>query len=51
MEQGRATGTKTQEEQWMVEDKVAHIYAYFASLPPNAQSVLLVLLLPPPFAV
>ncbi|CAI9111052.1 OLC1v1011186C1 [Oldenlandia corymbosa var. corymbosa] len=41
MEQGRVPGTRTQEEQWMVEGKVFDIYAGFHSLPPNSQSAIL----------
>lgn len=35
------TGTKTQEEQWMVERQVREIYNFFYSIPPNSQSVIL----------
>ncbi|CAH9088095.1 unnamed protein product [Cuscuta epithymum] len=35
------TGTKTQEEQWMVERQVRDIYNFFFSIPPNSQSVIL----------
>ncbi|KAL3526424.1 hypothetical protein ACH5RR_011080 [Cinchona calisaya] len=41
MERRRTTGTKSEEEQWMVEDRVGYLYAFFSSLPPNAQSALL----------
>nr|GMD56204.1 protein farnesyltransferase subunit beta [Ipomoea batatas]GMD56208.1 protein farnesyltransferase subunit beta [Ipomoea batatas] len=35
------TGTKTQEEQWMVAGQVREIYNFFYSIPPNSQSVIL----------
>ncbi|XP_027154606.1 protein farnesyltransferase subunit beta [Coffea eugenioides] len=37
----KARGTKTQEEQWMVENDVGQIYSSVSSIPPNAQSVFL----------
>ncbi|KAL6549944.1 hypothetical protein OROMI_020432 [Orobanche minor] len=40
-QQSTLVGTKTQKDQWMVEQSVARGYAYFDSLPPNAQNAFL----------
>lgn len=42
MESTVIKGTKTQEDQWMLDHKVYTIYSQFHSLPPNAQVAQLV---------